>query len=421
MMSHRGLSLQMIPKHKWAFSARFHANGFGWRSDLPIKRIREALSEIRKIKRKDAVLAADGAVLLLEKLSPSLMQVDSSSGAIGTAVNHAIATLVPIIVHAPADDTLRDQWLERLWQAVEDDPMPYIELLTGYWGELCVSSERASEWADRFVPTVQHVWSDKHAFAYFKGCDACLSCLLHAGRYQEILDLVGIAPGMWHYRQWGVKALAAMGKRVEALRYAEDSCDLNRSSSAIAAACEEILLESGMADEAYRRYAIVANQRNTYLATYRAIAKKYLHKDARDILADLVASTPDEEGKWFATAKSMELYDEAIELANRSPCNPQTLARAARDMQESHPAFAMKAGITALRWMLSGYGYDLTGSDVLDAFRYMSNAAERIGQKDQAINALRELTAAPGAEDWVVNILTTSMASHITRSLIDSS
>jgi len=394
-----------VRKHHWAFRARFRANGFGWRSDLPIKRIREALSEIRKVKRKDAVLAADGAVLLLEKLSPSLMQVDSSSGAIGTAVNNAIATLVPIIVQTTADDTVRDRWLERLWQAVEDDRMPYIEVLTGYWGELCATPERASEWADRFIPTVQRVWSDKDSFAYFKGGDACLSCLLYAGRYQELLDLAGIAPRMWHYRQWGVKALSAMGKRAEALRYAEASQGINTNPSAIAAACEAILIESGMADEAYRRYGIAANQRNTYLATYRAIAKKYPHKEARDILTDLVASTPGEEGKWFTAAKSLELYDEAIEMANRSPCNPQTLVRAARDMQESHPAFAMKAGVTALRWMLAGYGYDLTGADVLDAFRYMSNAAETLGQKDQAINAIRELTAAPGAEDWVVNIL----------------
>jgi len=405
MMLHRGLSLQMIPKHKWAFRARFRANAFGWRSGLPIKRIREAISEIRKVKRKDAVLAADGAVLLLEKLSPSLMQVDSSSGAIGTAVNNAIDTLVPVIAHAPADDAMRDQWMERLWQAVEEDRMPYIELLTGYWGELCIMPGRASEWADRFIPTVQHVWSDKDSFAYFKGGDACLSCLLHAGRYQELLDLVEMAPHMWHYRQWGVKALAAMGKRAEALRYAEAFQGINTNPSAIAAACESILIESGMADEAYRRYAIQANQRNTWLASFRAIVKKYPHKDTRDILADLVASTPGEEGKWFATAKSIGLYDEAIDLANRSPCNPQTLVRAARDMQESNPAFAMKAGITALRWMLGGHGYDLTGTDVLGAFHFMMESAARIGQQDDTVAALRELMGKKGADDWVVNIL----------------
>ncbi len=283
--------------------------------------------------------------------------------------------------------------------------MPYIELLPGYWGELCASSERASAWADRFIPTIRLIWSDKDSFAYFNGCDACLSCLLYAGRYQELLDLIEMAPHMWHYHQWGVKALVGMGQHAEALRYAEASRDINTSPSAIAAACESILIDSGMADEAYRRYAIQANKRNTYLASFRAIVKKYPHKEQKDVLADLVASTPDQEGKWFATAKSIGLFDEAIDLANLSPCNPQTLVRAARDMRESNPAFAMKAGITALRWMLAGCGYDLTGTDVLAALHFMMEAAAGTEQQDDALSALDELMERKGSDEWVVNIL----------------
>ena len=55
-------------KHKWEFSPRFRRDIFGWKSDLPIKRIKEALTEIRKIARKEPALAAEGAVLFLEKL-----------------------------------------------------------------------------------------------------------------------------------------------------------------------------------------------------------------------------------------------------------------------------------------------------------------------------------------------------------------
>lgn len=112
------------PTHKWQFAPRFRRNVFGWKSDAPIQRIKEALSEIRQIARKEPVLAAEGAVLFLEKLSPALMQVDSSSGALGTAVNRAIETLAPIIVKADVDKTLRQRWLDRLWQAIQDDEMP---------------------------------------------------------------------------------------------------------------------------------------------------------------------------------------------------------------------------------------------------------------------------------------------------------
>ena len=76
---------------------------------------------------------------------------DSSSGAIGTAVNHAIAALVPRIAAAPADATTRAAWLDRLYDAHAEDDIPYIESLGDYWGELCASPEVASAWADRLL------------------------------------------------------------------------------------------------------------------------------------------------------------------------------------------------------------------------------------------------------------------------------
>ncbi|MGF6408570.1 reverse transcriptase domain-containing protein [Paraburkholderia tuberum] len=94
--------------HKWVFAARFRRGAFGWKSALPIQRLKEALTEIRQIARADPVLAADGAVALLEKLSPALEQVDSSSGAIGTAVNRAIDALVKIEASPVSETTRRD-------------------------------------------------------------------------------------------------------------------------------------------------------------------------------------------------------------------------------------------------------------------------------------------------------------------------
>ncbi len=141
--------------HKWTFRARFRRHAFGWRSQPATKRIKEAVSEIKKAARKDSVLGAEGAVLFLEKVSPAIEQVDSSSGAIGTVVNNAIDALVPIIAMAPADDKVREKWLERLWKAVEEDDIPYIELLPAHWGELCTTPKRASHWADEFIDKVR--------------------------------------------------------------------------------------------------------------------------------------------------------------------------------------------------------------------------------------------------------------------------
>src|SRR2546422_5906600 len=83
--------------HQWEFRSRFRRHAFGWRSQPAIQRIRHAVTEIKQAARRDPVLGAEGAVLLLERISTALENVDSSSGAIGTAVNHAITEMIPII------------------------------------------------------------------------------------------------------------------------------------------------------------------------------------------------------------------------------------------------------------------------------------------------------------------------------------
>ena len=134
---------------KWEFKARFRRHAFGWKSQPAITRVKQAVSEIKKVARKDKVLAAEGAVSFLERVSPALEHVDSSSGAIGAAVNNAIAACVEIIASAPAEVKDREKWLERLFEAHAEDHIPYIEQLAEYWGELCASRELASKWADQ--------------------------------------------------------------------------------------------------------------------------------------------------------------------------------------------------------------------------------------------------------------------------------
>lgn len=359
--------------------------------------MKEAVAEIKAAARKDSLLGAEGAVLFFEKASPALAHVDSSSGAIGTAVNNAVDALVPLIAKAPADVDLRRKWLDRLWKAIEEDDIPYIERLPYHWGSLCQSPDLASQWADDLMTPARITWSEERRAGggYYKGTSACFSALLAAGRYKEILELLALAPyKFWYDRLWGVKALGAMGKKGEALRYAEDSRGLNEPDYSISEACEEILLTSGMVEEAYTKYAIKANQKTTYLATFRTIVKKYPNKNPGDILADLVASSPGNEGKWFAAAKSAGLLREAVNLANRSPCDPRTLTRAARDMKDKDPHFALEAGIAALRWLIAGYGYDITGLDVLDPYRFALEAATNIGCLNDTKDRIRKMVAA---------------------------
>jgi len=296
---------------------------------------------------------------------------------------------------------VRERWLERLWTAMEEDGVDFLWEVSERWGELCGTPSRASRVVDELLPSVRLSWSRRH-FAYFRGTPACLSCLLAAGRYQELLELVDTAPYLsWHHRRYGVRALAAMGRTDEAIGYAEASKGLNDSPIAIAQACEELLLAAGRQDEAYRRYALEASREGTHLATFRAIKKKYPSRDPRAILGDLISTTPGEEGKWFATAKTLGFLDLASELARRSPVNIQTLNRAARDHLDKNPAFALDSATAALRWMASGDFYEITALDVWQATDYALKAAEAMGRLEGVREAVRALGDSAETDSFV--------------------
>jgi len=198
-------SMRKTEKHKWTFPARFRTGAYSWKaSRLACQHLREAVAEIKKVAKKDPVLGAEGAVRLIEKLWPALEHVDSSSGALGSAVNKALDALIPIIVKAPADYKTRNQWLDRLWQAMVDDGVDYLSPIGDQWGEICGSVEVAGRWADELVSTPRTCWTDPNPGNYFHGATACLSCLLVVGRHQELLELFGIGsvshvalPALW--------------------------------------------------------------------------------------------------------------------------------------------------------------------------------------------------------------------------------
>ena len=390
-------SMAASEKQRWQFAPRFRRNAFGWRSQPAILRVRQAVAEIGKARRRDPVLAAEGAVLFLERVSPALEHVDGSSGAIGSAVNRAIEQLVPLIASAPIDIGRRSVWLERLWEAFAADAIPYIETLGDFWGNLCANRQLASAWADALIEDLRRSWEQEAPGHYFHGTMVCLSSLLGAERYQDLLGLLDKAPFVcWQYRRWGVRALVAMGKKPEALAYAEASRGPNDNSAEIAVECEEVLLSMGRAGEAYQRYAIAANRAASNLATYRAILRKYPSKTQEEVLRDLVHSAPGEEGRWFAAAKEAGLLELALELANRSPTDPRTLTRAARDFKDKRPAFAVGAGLAALRWLALGFGYEVTGADVREAYRQTIEAAEPLGRTVEIQARIREALPATG-------------------------
>ena len=378
---------------RWAFQARFRRNAFGWKSEPALTRVKEAVTEIKAAARKDKRLGAEGAVLFLERVAPALEQVDGSSGAIGTAVRKAVATLAGLIAAAEVEDIVRNLWLERLMTAYLEDGRPWIEALGEHWDTLCVTPSLASQWADRLQEATLWAWTGpKDEFRYAKEGAPCLAALFKAGRHAELLDLLALRSFKhWSEQQWGVKALLAMGQTDDAFRFVQACIGRDGAYPEQAQVCEDILLARGRIEEAYRDWAYLAHRAGTHLATFRAIQKRYPGKPPAELLADLVARSRGEEGKWFAAAKDAGLLQEAADLAQRTPCDPRTLTRAARDHVFTHPAFAVQCGLAAIHWLTEGYGFDITSVEVWEAYRRTLEAGNNLGQGEATKAAVKRI------------------------------
>jgi hypothetical protein len=387
----------MTSGHRWTFKARFRASAYGWRgSALASKRLNEAVRELRSVAKSDRMLAAEGCVSLMERLWPALEHIDTSSGALGGAVHRTLDELIPILVSAPADVTTRSAWLDRLFQAVMDDGVQYLSPVEDRWGEIAVYPELMAEYAARLQGLIRRVWVEERPGGHVIGTAICLSCLLEAGRYGDLIELLACAPmKWWHWHRFGAEALARQGAWDAAIAYAEGCrSPQGYNDRQIDRFCEDVLIKSGRGDDAYSRYGLRTATGPTYLAIYRETAKRYPDRDRRQVLLDLMEMRG-ERGKWFAAAKEAGLFDIALLCARDVAADPATLTRAARDFVAREPKFATEVGMVALERLLSGGGYDPEVSLIQEAFAHVLNAARLIGASDWARNQVQALVNGP--------------------------
>jgi len=387
------------PSKSWDFVRRLRPNALGWRaSTKAISHLKAAVKEIRGEAKRDPVRAAEGVVRFAERLWPALQHVDSSSGALGTAVTRACAELIPVLRDAPLPVAKREALLERLFQAHLDDGVDYTMPFADVWGELCGSSDLAALWADRLSVGLRSTWTSRSEhFSYFRGTSACLSSLLAADRIGELMAVLELAPyRFWSDHRYGAEALLREGHVDEAVRYAE-TCDGQFDGPRVAAFCERALLAAGKREEAYRRYALRAHQRNTALNTFRALAKAYPELPPQHILEDLIAASDQDPGTWFATAKDIGAFELAVDLARRGRPDPRTLIRAARDHARSHPDFAIEVGLLALRGLARGDGYEMQPQDVRAACVVTIAAGRLADREDEVAERGRALAHAADA------------------------
>ena len=379
-------------KHRWAFKARFKAKAYGWRgSGLATKRLREAVAEVRKVARADPVLAADGAVALMERLWPALQDIDTSSGALGNAVGKTLEQLIPVLVSAPADRDVRAKWLEDVFMAIENDGVQYLSPVEDCWGEICVFPELADEWCKSLLPMVRAAWSDDKRYRYVTGSTACLSCLLEVGRYNELNELLALrSHPFWPFERFGAEALARQGLTDAAVAYAEARREDGYDDASITGFCERVLLDAGRREEAYREYGLYVARANTYLAVFRATSRNYSEREPRQVLSDLI-EVRGNQGKWFAAAKSAGFLDIALDCALLGTTDPATLLLAARDFADSKPQFSAQVALQAISDLLAGKGYEPTTLDLTRACDHFLSASALCGNRESAEGTLWHL------------------------------
>ena len=219
------------------------------------KRLKGAVSEIKGAAKADPLLAGEGVVVLLERLWPALMDIDTSSGALGAAVYRTLEQLVPILIAAPADIATRRRWLERLSEAVMDDGVDYLAPVQDHWGEIAVCPELMLEYAEQRRALIRDVWTGKLPPGHVVGVSICFSCLLELGRHGDLIELLADDPmHSWHARRYGAEALARQKMWEAAIAYAENSRhERGYNDPSIDRFCERILIETGRREEAFQR------------------------------------------------------------------------------------------------------------------------------------------------------------------------
>lgn len=141
-----------MAKHKWKFKSHFRREAYGWKGTaLASKRMRGAVSEIRKVAKTDSSLAGEGVIELFSRLYSAVEHIDSSSGALGNALNRTVEALIPVLIQADWDMDSRGKWLQKLYDTVQEEGWGIFDDLVEHWGELCVYPGLAHLQADELL------------------------------------------------------------------------------------------------------------------------------------------------------------------------------------------------------------------------------------------------------------------------------
>lgn len=395
------------PKHAWTFARHFRAHAYGWKgSRLAAKRLREAVTEIRAVARKDAALGMEGAVLLVERFVAAVCNVDDSWGVLGTALNREFERLQPVLSAPSVEARWRRALLRRLLDAWHADEYGYLAILPEVFPrfvstpeearDLIADFERRAEEHDRRAEQIQAVefgWSypatvERVARDAYRQMAAELE--LRFLNPQRALELA-LAHDFYDGGVTLARALLTQGRRDDAWAVLQAGLSDPRGLSRLQATWFTLLVEAGELEAAYETGVRRLADRVT-LEQFRRICKGLPDVDRARLAHDALALTPEhEKGRWFATLNSLALFDVAAELARDHEVAPETALRAATRFRGTQPVLAFESYVAAAR------GIALWGEHQNDWYlaelvvRPALVFAESLGRRDDMLARLRSL------------------------------
>jgi hypothetical protein len=267
---------------------------------------------------------------------------------------------------------------------MQEENYGYYDSLSEQWVALCSESEIMTCWADTFLPTVNTIFSSNKPGGYFKGTETCLACLFETGRYDEIIEIVQKkANPLFNFKKYVIKVIVARGDLEKALSMLDEYLKDSNTLYQAAHLGEQLLIEAGRSEEAYKRYTLKLPFQTTGLATLSAIRKKYPAISPQRILSDLIDAEPGNERRYFAAARKIGMIELALEIAEKFNVEPKTLTTACKDYLEKDANLALRFGMMALQSYSSGYGYEPEYSDIQKCYDLVSMAAERVDKKKE--------------------------------------
>ncbi|MHB0981091.1 MAG: hypothetical protein ACYC5Q_13670 [Thermoleophilia bacterium] len=395
------------PKHSWTFTRHFRAHAYGWKaSRLAAKRLREAVTEIRAVARKDPGLGMEGAVVLLERFVGAVCGVDDSWGILGTGFSRELGRLEPVLSALGVDADTRLSLLRRVLAAWHADEYGYLAVLPDVFPRfvagadeariLVVEFERRAEAHDRrseeiqaqeagwsYAATVERVARD----AYRRMATELELGFLEPDRALELALVHDFHDG-------GVtlaRTLLSRGRVDDARAVLEAGAASPHSAPDPRQMWFELLAEAGEDEAAYIAGAhwLAAN---VSLERFRKVCKGLPGVERPRLARDAMALTPEsEKGRWFATLNTLALHEMAGEVARDHAVNPETALRAAVRYGATQPAPAFESYVAAARGFAS-WGEPKNDHYIAEVVvtPALSFATER-GSRDEMVERLSDI------------------------------